>query len=320
MVSSMNKIAEKALKECFKLKKSEKVLVVYDKKRKKIAESFFLSAKKIVGVKNAIILKIEEGKISGEEPSLEVAKEMLKYDVVLLVTTKSLSHTNARKNASKKGARIASMPGITEKMIRALDVDYDKIRKLSRKIADILMKGRELRITTKKGTGFYCKINHNTVKEDNGIFWNKGDFHNLPSGETFFAPIEGKSFGRYVVDKSQAGVGKLKGVINVKVEKGYAVEINGKGEDDKLNKILKEVNDKNAYNIAEVGIGTNYKAKISGDILEDEKVMGTCHIALGNNYSFGGKINVPVHLDGVIDKPTIIVDDKIIMKDGKFLI
>ena len=87
----------------------------------------------------------------------------------------------------------------------------------------------------------------------------------------------------------------------------------------KLSRMLDAVG-KNARNIAEFGIGTNDSAKLSGVILEDEKVKGTVHIALGNNVSMGGKVNVPIHLDGVMKKPTVYLDNKILMKNGKLLI
>jgi leucyl aminopeptidase (aminopeptidase T) len=73
-------------------------------------------------------------------------------------------------------------------------------------------------------------------------------------------------------------------------------------------------------NVAEFGIGTNYKAKLTGVILEDEKVMGTIHIALGDNISMGGIVSVPSHLDGLVKNPTVEVDGNIIMKNGKFIV
>jgi leucyl aminopeptidase (aminopeptidase T) len=72
--------------------------------------------------------------------------------------------------------------------------------------------------------------------------------------------------------------------------------------------------------VAELGIGTNDKALITGNVLEDEKAIGTVHIAFGDNKSMGGKIRVASHLDGVIMDPTVYVDGNLIMKDGKFLI
>jgi len=77
--------------------------------------------------------------------------------------------------------------------------------------------------------------------------------------------------------------------------------------------------EKNARNVAEFGIGTNDKAKIIGNILQDEKVMGTCHIAFGNNSAMGGKVYSEVHVDTILERPTIIIDGKILMKDGKFV-
>ena len=54
--------------------------------------------------------------------------------------------------------------------------------------------------------------------------------------------------------------------------------------------------------------------------VEDEKVLGTAHIAVGNNKTYGGTNDVQLHLDGVFNKPTIEVNNKIIMKHGKLLI
>jgi len=315
----MQKAVSTVFGQCFKSKKNEKILIIYDEKKRKIAEHLFSGGKKFSN--HITLLKIEEPKINGAEPKPQVAEEMLHNDIVLLVTSKSLSHTNARKAASKKGVRIASMPGITEEMVdRTLNADYKKIAALCSKISKQLNKGKELHISTAKGTDFYCTINKKTIKNDNGDLSKKGSFHNLPSGETFFAPLEGSSYGKYIVDLSHAEIGKLKGDITVNVAEGYAVSILGGKEGRYLDNMLRNVHNKDAYNIAEVGIGTHYKARVTGSVLEDEKVMGTCHIALGNNYSFGGKINVPVHVDGVIDKPTIFVDKKCIMKDGKFCI
>jgi aminopeptidase len=107
--------------------------------------------------------------------------------------------------------------------------------------------------------------------------------------------------------------------LQIEVKDGYATKITGGAIASKLNKMLDEVG-KDARNIAEFGIGTNPSAKLSGVLLEDEKVMGTIHIALGNNKSMGGSVNVPIHLDGVVKKPTVYLDGKLLMKDGKLLV
>jgi leucyl aminopeptidase (aminopeptidase T) len=246
---------------------------------------------------------------------------MKMFDVVFCPTAKSLTHTNARRAASANGVRIATFPGITkEVMIRGMNADYKSISKRSIKLKEILETGSKIKVTAPAGTDISFSIEGRTSYASKGLFHAKGESGNLPTGETFLAPVEGTSNGVFVTDGSFAGLGLIKNTnIRIEVENGYATKITGGTLAKKLIKMLDEVG-RDARNIAEFGIGTNDSAKLSGVLLEDEKVMGTVHIALGNNVSIGGNVNVPLHLDGVIKKPTIWMDDKLIMKDGKFLV
>ncbi|MCK4237326.1 MAG: aminopeptidase, partial [Candidatus Krumholzibacteria bacterium] len=154
-----------------------------------------------------------------------------------------------------------------------------------------------------------------------GLIHEPGSFGNLPSGEAYMMPVEDLSEGVFVVDGSMAGIGDLEGKtpITIKVEKGYATEISGGPEAGLLKEKLEPLG-KAAFNVAEFGVGTNDAAKIIGSILEDEKVMGTIHIALGNNMSMGGTVDVPIHLDGIVKNPTVELDSEKIMEKGKLLI
>jgi len=317
---TLEKSAKIILKKCLALKRDERCLIITDKKRRKIANSIFSEAKKIAKTTDLIVIR--EGKINGEEPDKKVAEKMLVYEVIIIPTTKSLTHTKARMNANKKGARIATMPGITEEIMeRCIDINYDEMKRLTTKIENILSRGKMVKIITELGTNITINISGRKAQgHESGIFTKKGDFGNLPEGETFIAPMQKGTNGIYVVDSSQSSIGKLKNPIKITVKEGFATRIEGKTEAKKLKKILDSVKDKNAFNVAEFGIGTNKKAKITGNILEDEKVFGTCHIALGKNSSFGGDVEVPIHLDGIIKKPTIFVDGKKIMEKGKLVI
>jgi len=314
----MLKYAEIVLKKCLGLKNDEKILIVTDSDLKYIAKIFYEQSKKITN--NAKLIETPIPKVNGAEPDPEVAKEMLGYDVELLITSKSLSHTKARKNACDNGARIVTMPGITEGILeRTIDIDYDRLMMVHKKLGDVIDDGKEVKIQTRFGTDFGFSIyGRKAFGKDSGLFTRKGAFGNLPTGEIFVAPVEGTANGIFVVDASFAGIGKLENPIKIYVENGYAVKIEG-DRSKVLDKLLDSVG-KEARNIAEFGIGTNEKAQITGNILEDEKVIGTCHIALGNNTGFGGKVDVQLHLDGIIKKPTIWVDNKKIMNNGKLLI
>jgi len=174
-------------------------------------------------------------------------------------------------------------------------------------------------VTTALGTDITMSLEGRQCHEDHGIVRNPGEFTNLPAGEAYLAPVEGTARGRIVVDGSAAGVGIVKQPITLIVEAGYATEITGGAEADKLKEITAEFG-KDGRNIAELGIGTNDKAILTGLVLEDEKVMGTVHIAIGDNASMGGKVSVPSHLDLVIKAPTLLLDGREIIKDGKLLV
>lgn len=319
-LSSLDKAAIIAIKDCMGTQPNEKVLVVSDKFKREIGLSLFNNA---IGLGHkALYVEMKPNEHDGQEPSQEVAQLMQKFDVVLCPTNTSLTHTAARRDASAKGCRVATFPGITkEVMIRCLNADYNKIADRCNRVKIVLEHGKYVRVTAPNGTDISFSIAGRSVHSSKGLFHAKGESGNLPTGETYLAPVEGTANGVFVVDGSMAGIGLMKNAnITIYVEEGYATEITGGIAAKKLVKLLDSVNDKKAYNIAEFGIGTNDKAKLSGILLEDEKVMGTIHIALGNNKSMGGKIDVPIHLDGVVKSPDVFLDDIPIMKKGKLLI
>jgi leucyl aminopeptidase (aminopeptidase T) len=308
-----------AIKDCMGAKKNESVLIVTDEFKNKIGYALFENAKKLGH--ESVYLEFKSREMHGQEPPKQVAEMMKLFDVVLCPTAKSLTHTNARREASALGARIATFPGITEEiMIRGLNADYKKIAALTIKLQEIMNEVNIVRVTAPNGTDITMDISGRKALPSKGLFHKKGESGNLPTGEAYIAPLEGKSNGVFVVDGSMSGVGVIdKKPITIQVENGFATKISGGVQAKKLDAILNKYG-KFARNIAEFGIGTNDKAKLSGIILEDEKVMGTIHIALGDNKSMGGNVDVPIHLDGIVKKPTVYFDGKLIVKNGKLLV
>ncbi|HEX2867860.1 MAG TPA: aminopeptidase [Ignavibacteriales bacterium] len=317
--TKLDKAAVIAIKDCMGAKKKEKILVVTDEVKRQIGYTLYSNALDL-GFE-ALLVEMKSRQYNGEEPPQEVAELMQKFDIVFCPTSKSLTHTDARRSASEKGVRIATFPGITpEVMIRGLNADYKKIAALTVKLKKIFEKTKTVRVTSAAGTDITMDISGRTAYASKGLFHKKGESGNLPTGETFVAPVEGTSQGVVVVDGSMAGLGMVNNAnIRIKVADGFATEITGGPMAKKLIKLL-DVHGKAARNVAEFGIGTNDKAKLSGILLEDEKVMGTIHIAFGDNKSMGGSVRVASHLDGLVKKPTVYFDGKVIMKDGKLLI
>jgi len=311
-----------ALDSCLRVnlgvKRTETVLVVTDTAKASIGQGFHAAATKLA--KEALLLIMDPRAVNGEEPPALVAEAMRACDVLLMPTLRSLSHTRARKAASLAGVRIASMPGITEEMIkRTFRADAKVIRKRCRKLCDLLDKGNKVRVVAPSGTDITFRIEgRKGLGRAGGIYTAPGAWGNLPAGESYIPPLEGKTNGTYVIDTASPLGGMLDRPIQVEVRDGMAVRISGGRQAKAFDAALRKVGGL-AYNIAELGIGTNPAAKITGNILEDEKVYGTAHIALGNSRSFGGRVDVPIHLDGVFRRPTIWIDDRKIMEKGTLL-
>ncbi len=318
-LTQLDKASIIAIRDCMGTQPNESVLIVTDEFKKKIGYSLFQNAKRL-GYES-LFIEMKSKEMHGQEPIHQVAELMKMFDVVLCPTAKSLTHTNARRNASALGARIATFPGITEEiMIRGLNADYHRIAALTIKLQEILNDVNIVRVTTPLGTDITMDITGRKALPSKGLFHKKGESGNLPTGEAYIAPLEGKSNGVFFVDGSMASLGVVKGKpIRIEVKDGFAVNISGGSQAKKLDETLNKFGNL-SRNIAEFGIGTNHKAKLSGVLLEDEKVMGTIHIALGDNKSMGGDVDIPIHLDGVVKKPTVFFDGKMIMKNGKLLV
>lgn len=310
------KAVENTVKNAILLKPKEKVLIVYDRPKMEIAKIFAKACEKRKGKVSLIEIKgLTETK---REPPKSVVKEMKKSGVVLGITSISLTHTQAVRDVIKTGARVATMPGITKKMFPALDVNYKKLVKICKKVKKKFASAHCALITTKMGTDISLWFTGRKISMDDGLLDKPGSLHNLPAGETGVAPIESSVDGKIVVDICMVGVEKIKNPITIFVKKGRITKIFGKKEIEKLRKIFRKA-DKNSKTIAEFSIGTNKKAKLIDKVLNDEKAYGTCHFAFGDNISLGGKNKSNVHLDGVVNKPTIYFDGKMIMENGKLL-
>lgn len=312
------KASDIALRKCLGVKPGEIVLVIADEPLRKIGLHIWLKALDLNT--EAVYMEMKPRKIHGEEPPKPVAEAMKVSNVVIAPTSRSLTHTMARKEAVERGARVATMPGITEEIfIRTMNVDYEYVKDLTERVASVLDKGKEVRVVTRAGSDLSFSIESRKARRSTGILVNPGDWGNLPGGEAYIAPIEGTANGVLVIDGSMAGIGILREPIKVVFENGIAVKIEGGKEARILSEMLSKHGEEARY-LGEFGIGTNPGARISGVVLEDEKALGTIHIAFGSNFDFGGHIKAGIHLDGVVKDPDVYVDGELIMRSGKLLI
>ncbi len=255
----------------------------------------------------------------GEEPPEIVATAMRRASAVAIVTRFSLSHTRARMAATDAGVRIASMPGITAAIFaRAIPVDYAHLACVGRVLAGRLTEADLCRVTARGGTDIELSLARREAICDDGDLFGPGAWGNLPAGEAFIAPLESEGRGTIVFDGSLAGWGLLDEPLSIQLERGRMVSATGGAAAEWLLQTL-DAGGENGRSIAELGIGTNPGATISGSILEDEKVEGTVHVAFGANTGIGGANEASVHIDGLVREARVELDGRTVLRDGRLL-
>lgn len=305
--------AETAIVKCLRVRRNERFAIVTDAPCRKIAMALYEVAQSLT---DPILVEMPVREIHGMEPPQLVAQLLRECDVFIIPTSRSLSHTRARIQACQAGARGATMPGITPSvMIRALNADYARVARLTNRVADLLTRARTARVTSANGTDLTLDLTARPAFSDTGFVHQRGDFSNLPAGEAYAAPLETRSNGIVVIDGSFAPFGLVPAPIRLEVKNGRIASIRNGGK-------IKAIFDQHGpaeRTLAELGIGTNHEAIVTGNVLEDEKALGTVHVAFGNNLGFGGKNRAGIHLDGIIRKPTLWLDKRLIIKNGAFL-
>jgi leucyl aminopeptidase (aminopeptidase T) len=314
-MSELEKAALVAVRDCLGIRSDESLLVVTDPPLAHLARALAEAARPLA--REVLVLEYGVRELNGQEPPAPVPEAMKGVDAVLAVTTRSITHTSARRAAVAAGARVATMPGITEGcLVRTMSADYEAIARRTHRVTELLTAAKVARVTTALGTDITMPIEGIAAIASTGLIRARGQWGNLPSGEAYMRPDEGRSEGVIVVDASLAGIGKLSSPVTITVERGMAVAVSGGDEAKRFQAQLDKAGPA-ARAVAELGVGTNDRAIVTGAILEDEKILGTVHIAFGNNVSMGGTVDVAFHVDGILLRPTLYLDGKPILVDGK---
>jgi aminopeptidase len=305
------------VRDCLAVGAGEEVLVVCNPATAALGEALRSTAQRQGA--EATLATIAERESHAAEPPATVAAAMLAADVVIAPTVQSLSHTAARKAASEEGARIGTMPGVTEEMLaRVMSAEMGELRRRGEAVCAALDAGAEARITCARGSDLRLGLEGRASIVDAGDLSARGAFGNLPCGEGFVAPLEGTGEGTLVVDGSIAGIGRVAEPVRLTVREGHLTDAEGPDGEQLL--ALLTVHGDDGTNVAELGIGTNEEAILTGNILEDEKILGTAHVAFGASAAIGGTVQVPVHLDCVILEPTVEVDGEALVRAGELLV
>jgi 2,5-dihydroxypyridine 5,6-dioxygenase len=319
--------AYRLVTESAKLEQGEDVLIVTDTASTKYAEAIMAAALSITKHVDIIVMPLY-GRLHGQNPSDAVAKAMKTVDVVFMPTVWSMSHCTARRDASRLGVRCYTIPSADDELFARTMVDtpYGDLKEVVMTVNQMLTEAKEAEVTTKAGTELWFNLEGRYNIDLEHGWLHKGqdeyadNFSAPPCVEANIAPIEGTTQGKIVVDAAHSAVGAVSDPIYLNVEDGRIISVDGGKEAAALQMRLDEVQDDDIYQVAELGIGLNPKARLRGQFIEDESIFGTGHVGHGNNEStMGGTITCNGHFDNIFWYPTIKLDGKIIFEEGRIV-
>jgi|BEDMetMinimDraft_2_1075160.scaffolds.fasta_scaffold01683_2 leucyl aminopeptidase (aminopeptidase T) len=318
----MAKTAAKIVDDILQVKEGETIVIVHDTY---VPEKITYLLAFITSARGAspVLVKETAHIIGGQEPSKPVAAALLNCDAAIMQCKYALVHTNGFRKALEAGVRLVDMWGVTEDMMLegGLLADVAEVNSVTGRIGSILKSSTTARLTTPSGTDLSVDIKGRPVIALGAGPAKPGEFCALPGGEVTVSPIEGSAKG-ILVDPfllERREIGYRRDPLKIQVQDGMVKDISGGREARALIDLLDKMG-QSARNIAEFAIGTNAWCRPYESFREAKKTLGTAHVALGDNKTLGGNVDSPMHMDMIFEHPTVVFDDKVVLRDGKLVV
>ena len=322
----MARSARTVIDTCMDVRRGENILIVCDPTTTEIGQAIHNAAS--LRSDRVLLVVMPKGRHHGDEPPTPVANLMRQQQVVIAPTRYSLTHTKAVRQALKDGSRVATMPGMTLEMFTegGMSADFNIIKKNIGEMSNYLRRKRIINVKSESGTNVTFEVNWREWKlDDNGVCNRPRMLTNLPAGKIFTLPRESTMNGTIVIDGSWDSDLVDEPVV-LQIESGLVVDVKGGTAAAQIRqtfgeaaKRLKSKDQENVWTIAEFGFGMNPNARTAGNVLEDEKRMGTAYFSIGDNTALGGSAAVGIQISGVLEKPSIWLDEMLLFEEGQFV-
>ena len=325
--SLLKKSSQTVIRTCLDIRRADNVLIVCDPTTGEIGQALHEAA--IERTDRVLLIVMPKGRHHGDEPPTPVANLMRQQSAIIAPTRYSLTHTKAIRQALRDGSRVATMPGMNVEMFTkgGISADFTEIKRKISELSPVLRRRRIVNVKSKNGTDVTFEVNWREWKmDDNGICNRPKMLTNLPAGKIFVLPRENSMNGTIVIDGSWES-NLIDEPVTFIIEEGLVIDVKGGAIAASIRQEFGEAarrqnvkHRENVWTVAEFGFGMNPMARLLGNVLEDEKRLGTCYFAVGDNTSLGGSAAVGIHIPGVLKKASVWLDDTQIIEDGKFLI
>ncbi|RJU89729.1 MAG: hypothetical protein DWC07_05550 [Candidatus Poseidoniales archaeon] len=320
---AMTASATMVIETCMDIRRGENLLIVCDPTTTDIGKALHDAASERSD--RVLLIVMPKGRHHGDEPPTPVAQLMRQQQVVIAPTKYSLTHTRAVRQATNEGARVATMPGMTTEMFThgGMSADFKAVKKAISDMNPVMRRKRFVNVKSESGTNVTFEVNWREWKtEDNGICNRPKAVMNLPAGKIFAMPTKGTMNGTIVIDGSWDS-DLVDEPVTLAIESGLVIDVKGGATAGKIRqafgeaaKRLKAKDQENVWTIAEFGFGMNPQARLIGNVLEDEKRLGSAYFSIGDNSRLGGTASVGINISGVLAQPSIWLDDTLIIENG----
>ncbi len=300
-----------------RVRSHERVLVVTDPTMQRYADSVVEAAREAGAAVTLAVMPVNRA--DGNEPPDPIACAMHEADVIFSPVSISITHTRAMRAALDVGARAILMTAYTDDIMTSpalLQTDFRAQVQTCHRIGRAFTEGSDVRLTSPRGTDLRFSIEGRIANILTNIP-QPGELAPVPDIEVNVVPVTGSAEGKFIADASvpYLGIGILDEPIICRVEAGLIAEMSGGPQAKRLRDHLKSFDDPACFNVAELGVGLNPHARLTGEMLEDEGVVGTIHIGIGTSHTLGGDIVAPTHYDLLMWEPTIEVDGRVAQRD-----
>ena len=328
--------AKNALENVLEAVAGESILIVCDDEKMEVGKAFANGSLALGLWTRMIILQ------ATKKPRTEIPERLLevftqqKPDLYVNLMRGIREETPFRIGIIKmetrdRKSRLGHCPGVTIDMLTegALALtpqEHENMQSHAERLIQALNGAIEVEIRNPAGTNLTLSTEKRAFFTDTKLDWKSMKWMNLPTGEVIVAPVENSLNGRLVCDMAIGGIGKVKTPVQVVAKNGKVEKLIS--QDNNILRKVKETFETDDWSdiVGEFAFGINPKARFVNDFLEAEKILGTIHVAFGENTDMpGGKNPSENHIDWLVSKPTVKVkkeDEKVIvvLEDGNFKI
>jgi len=313
----LEKALHSILQNCLKLERTESLQILCDPEFQRLAQHFYQVAIQITP--SVFVTQVPKEVFIGYSPEVLI-HFLTGADVELILTSSDIHNIAPYQKALAKGVRIAYLPKIAEEtLIRVMAARHQKISNRSEKLAEIFSIGKKALVTNVDGTHLTFSLFREQGIVETGLLHKRGTFSVLPGGRAQVRPNPGTCEGEVVINGALEGVGLLQAPVILKIKKGFITKIYGGKEAQIFRHYLNSFK-KNMRCIVRLGVGTNHRAKLCGNLLADERVLGTFHLGIGDLATATSTTLTPFYCRGVLLKPNLVIDGRQILQNGKFSI